>query len=97
MQIHTSTYSNTSIFVVFKIAHNCMSFCHKLKELVFPYIYHNIMPAECLGVSLGVLAGTLGVLGVLWYTERRDKKDKNPIIKKRQNREEVLNEHTLTN
>jgi hypothetical protein len=74
-----------------------MLFCHKLKELVFPYIYHNIMPAECLGVSLGVLAGTLGVLGVLWYTERRDKKDKNPIIKKRQNREEVLNEHTLTN
>ena len=53
------------------------------------------MSAECLGVSLGVLAGTLGVLGVLWYTERRDK-DKNSIIKKRQNRE-VLNEYTLTN
>lgn len=51
--------------------------------------------AECLGASLGVLAGTLGVLGVLWYAERRDK-DKNPIIKKRQNRE-PLNEHTLTN
>ena len=53
------------------------------------------MSAECLGASLGVLAGTLGVLGVLWYTERRGK-DKNPIIKKRQNRE-PLNEHTLTN
>jgi hypothetical protein len=51
--------------------------------------------AECLGASLGVLAGTLGVLGVLWYTERRDK-DRNPIIKKRQNRE-PLNERTLTN
>jgi hypothetical protein len=80
---------------MFKIAYNYLSFCRKLKELVFPYIYHNIMPAECLGVSLGVLAGTLGVLGVLWYTERRNN-DKNPIIKKRQNRE-VLNEHTLTN
>jgi hypothetical protein len=54
------------------------------------------MSAECLGASLGVLAGTLGVFGVLWYAERRDKKDKNPIIKKRQNRES-LNEHTLTN
>lgn len=53
------------------------------------------MSTECLGASLGVLAGTLGVLGVLWYAERRDK-DKNPIIKKRQNRE-PLNEHTLTN
>jgi hypothetical protein len=80
---------------MFKIAHNCLSFSHKLKEIVFLYIYHNIMTAECLGVSLGVLAGTLGVLGVLWYTERRGK-DKNPIIKKRQNRE-PLNEHTLTN
>ena len=53
------------------------------------------MPAECLGASLGVLAGTFGVLGVLWYAERRDKY-KNPMIKKRQNRE-PLNEHTLTN
>jgi hypothetical protein len=43
------------------------------------------MTAECLGVSLGVLAGTLGVLGVLWYTERRDK-DKNPIIKEEEER-----------
>jgi hypothetical protein len=50
------------------------------------------MSAECLGASLGVLAG---ILGVLWYTERRDN-DKNPIIKKRQNKE-PLNEHTLTN
>ena len=80
---------------MFRIAHNCLSFCHKLKELVFLYSYHNIMSAECLGVSLGVLAGTVGVLGVLWYTERRDK-DKNSIIKKRQNRE-PLNERTLTN
>jgi hypothetical protein len=50
------------------------------------------MSAECLGASLGVLAGTLGVL---WYAERRDK-DRNAIIKKRQNRE-PLNERTLTN
>jgi hypothetical protein len=80
---------------MFRIADNCLSFCHKLKELVFLYIFTQIMTSECLGVSLGVLAGTLGVLGVLWYTERRDK-DKNPVIKKRQNKE-LLNEHTLTN
>ena len=56
------------------------------------------MPAECLGVSLGVLGGTLGLLGVLWYTGRRagDNKDKNPIRNKRNNRD-PLNEHTLTN
>jgi hypothetical protein len=57
------------------------------------------MPAECLGVSLGVLGGTLGLLGILWYSgrERRgDNKDKNLISKKRNNRE-LLNEHTLTN
>jgi hypothetical protein len=56
------------------------------------------MPAECLGVSLGVLGGTLGLLGVLWYTGRRtrDNKDENPIRKKRNSRD-PLNEHTLTN
>ena len=57
------------------------------------------MTAECLGVSLGVLGGTLGLLGVLWYSGRRreeDNKDKNLISKKRNNRE-ILNEHTLTN
>jgi hypothetical protein len=54
------------------------------------------MSAECLGASLGVLAGTMGLLGVLWYTERRRDKDKNPISKKRHNRE-LLEEHTLTN
>jgi hypothetical protein len=57
------------------------------------------MTAECLGVSLGVLGGTLGLLGVLWYSGRRregDNKDKNLISKKRSNRE-ILNEHTLTN
>jgi hypothetical protein len=58
------------------------------------------MTAECLGVSLGFLVGTLGLLGVLLYSGRRrreeDNKDKNPISKKRNNRE-ILNEHTLTN
>jgi hypothetical protein len=56
------------------------------------------MPAECLGASLGVLGGTLGLVGVLWYIGRRreDNKDKNLISKKRNNRE-LLNEHTLTN
>ena len=57
------------------------------------------MTTECLGVSLGVLGGTLGLLGVLWYSGRRregDNKDKNLISKKRNNRER-LNEHTLTN
>jgi hypothetical protein len=58
------------------------------------------MTTECLGVSLGVLGGTLGLLGVLWYSGRRrregDNKDKNLISKKRNNRE-ILNEHTLTN
>jgi hypothetical protein len=57
------------------------------------------MTTECLGVSLGVLGGTLGLLGVLWYSGRRsegDNKDKNLIRKKRSNRE-ILNEHTLTN
>jgi hypothetical protein len=57
------------------------------------------MTAECLGVSLGVLGGTLGLLGVLWYSGRKregDNKDKNLISKKRNNRE-ILNEHTLTN
>ena len=57
------------------------------------------MTTECLGVSLGVLGGTLGLLGVLWYSGRRreeDNKDKNLISKKRSNRE-ILSEHTLTN
>ena len=57
------------------------------------------MTTECLGVSLGVLGGTLGLLGVLWYSGRRregDNKDKNLISKKRNNRE-ILNKHTLTN
>jgi hypothetical protein len=59
------------------------------------------MPAECLGISLGVLGGTLGVLGFSWYIGRRrrrneDNNDKNPISKKSYNRE-FLDEHTLTN
>lgn len=56
------------------------------------------MPAECLGISLGVLGGILGVLGFSWYTGRRkeDNNDKNPISKKSNNRE-LLDEHTLTN
>ena len=58
------------------------------------------MPAECLGISLGVLGGILGVLGFSWYTgtERRKEynNDKNPISKKSNNRE-LLDEHTLTN
>ena len=58
------------------------------------------MPAECLGISLGVLGGTLGVLGFSWYIGRRrrneDNNDKNPISKKSNNRE-LLDEHTLTN
>jgi hypothetical protein len=72
-----------------------MSLCRKIKEIVFLYI--SSMTAECLGVSLGFLVGTLGLLGVLLYSGRReDNKDKNPISKKRNNRE-ILNEHTLTN
>lgn len=43
-----------------------------------------------------VLAGTLGLLGVLWYTGRRRDKDKKPISKKRCNRE-LLKEDTLIN
>jgi hypothetical protein len=59
------------------------------------------MPAECLGISLGVLGGTLGVLVFSWYIGRRrrrneDNNDKNPISKKSNNRE-LLDEHTLTN
>jgi hypothetical protein len=58
------------------------------------------MPAECRGISLGVLGGTLGVLGFSWYIGRRrrneDNNDKNPISKKSYNRE-LLDEHTLTN
>ena len=57
------------------------------------------MPAECLGINLGVLGGILGVLGFSWYTGRRrkeDNNDKNPISKKSNNRE-LLDEHTLTN
>jgi Family of unknown function (DUF6203) len=62
------------------------------------------MPTECLGISLGVLGGTLVVLGFSWYIGRRrrrrrrneDNNDKNPISKKSNNRE-LLDEHTLTN
>jgi hypothetical protein len=84
-----------SNFVMFKRDQNCLSLYHKVKEIVFYIFRIYMMSAECLGASLGVLAGTLGVLGVLWYAEKRDK-DRNPIIKKRQNRE-PLNERTLTN
>jgi hypothetical protein len=47
------------------------------------------MSAECLGISVGVLGGTLGILGVSWYTGRRkeDNNDKNPMSKKSNNRE----------
>jgi O-antigen/teichoic acid export membrane protein len=69
-----------------------LSFFHKIREIVFLYIYCSIIPAEC----LGVLAGTLGLLGVLWYTGRRRYKYKNPISKKRCNRE-LLKEDTLIN
>ena len=57
------------------------------------------MSAECLGISLGVLGGTLWVLGFSWYSGRRrkeDNNDKNPKNKKSNNRE-FLDEHTLTN
>jgi hypothetical protein len=51
-----------------------LSFFHKIREIVFLYIYCSIIPVEC----LGVLARTLGLFGVLWYTGRR-RRDKDKI------------------
>jgi hypothetical protein len=90
-----SAYPNRGILVLFKVSVNCLSFYHKVKNSVIPI---SIMPAECLIASIGVLAGTLGLLGFLWYSERRTRKDmdRNSVSKKR-DKKELLNEHTLTN
>jgi hypothetical protein len=57
------------------------------------------MPAECLVSSLGFLAGTLGLLGVLWYSGRtREDNNRKQVSKKRYSRQQqLLNEHTITN
>jgi hypothetical protein len=56
------------------------------------------MSAECLVSSIGFLAGTLGLLGVLWYIRRtREDNNKKQVSKKSYSRQQLLNEYTITN
>jgi hypothetical protein len=57
------------------------------------------MPSECLVSSIGFLAGTLGLLGILWYIGRtRDDNNTKQVSRKRYSRQQqLLNEHTITN
>jgi len=74
-----------------------MLYSHKVKEIVFSIIIL-YMPSECLVSSIGFLAGTLGLLGVLWYIGRtRDDSNTKQVSKKSYSRQELLNEHTIAN
>jgi hypothetical protein len=57
------------------------------------------MSSECLVSSIGFLAGTLGLLGLLWYIGRtRDDNNRKQISRKSYSRQQqLLNEHTITN